>query len=128
MDAFEPRAFVCPCVCSGALGDTYATVLALGVGGVKTTLQELSASSTGSVANTSSYCDVCRRITPSLNANTSMQENAMHARRQRAYFVACADFIGSWPKQARGARQRSRKPKPGADADGKKGVGFRFCV
>jgi hypothetical protein len=127
MDADEPSAFVCPCACREALGDTYTSVLALGVGGVKATLQDLTASSTGSVANTSSYCALCRRITPSLNSARSIQDNAIHARRERAYFVACAAFIGAWPKQTRGARQRTRKPKPGEEATTKR-VGFRFCV
>lgn len=124
MDAEEPRAFICPCAYSGALGDTYASVLALGVAGVRTTLQELITSSTGAVANTSSYCALCQPITPSLNAARSMQENAMHSRRQREYYVACADFIGAWPKQTRGVRQRNRKPRD----DGKPGrSGFLFC-
>jgi hypothetical protein len=111
MDAEETRAFVCPCAYTGAIEDTYASVLALGAGGVRTTMQELTASSTGVVANTSSYCALCRRITPSLNQARSLQENAMQLKRQRAYFVACAQFIGSWPKQTRGSRQRGRKSK-----------------
>ncbi len=127
MDGYEPRAFVCPCACGEALGDTYASVLALGVGGVETTLHELNTSSTGAVANTSSYCALCRRITSSLNSARSIQDNTVHARRERAYFVACTAFIGAWPKQTRGARQRGRKPKPGEDAPRKR-VGFRFSV
>jgi hypothetical protein len=58
----------------------YASVLALGADGLQRTLQEMLADIKGSVANTSSYCAKCRRITPSLNAARSIQENAMHWR------------------------------------------------
>ncbi len=95
----------------GALDDTYASVLVLGAHGVKPALQEMLARSQGVVANTSSYCAACRRITPSLNAARSVQENAMHWRRQHAYYGACEAFIGSWPKQTRGVRLRNRKKR-----------------
>jgi hypothetical protein len=106
-----PASFVCPCDWSGALSDTYASVLVLGVDGVQATLDEIIASSTGAVANTSSYCLKCRRITPSLNAAQTIQENLMHWKKQHAYYVACADFMRQWPKQTRGMRLRKRKQK-----------------
>ena len=109
--ASDSCAFVCPCACSGDLRDTYASVLALGAGGVRTALDEMVICSRGAVANTSSYCARCRRITPSLNSARPMQENVMHWRRQHAYFVACAAFTGSWPKQTRGVRLRKRKKR-----------------
>lgn len=109
--ADESRAFVCPCAYSGSMGDTYASVLVLGVDGVHKTLDEAIASSTGDVANTSSYCLRCRRITPSINSAQSIQENAMHWKRQRAFYVACGGFIRQWPKQTRGMRLRNRKKK-----------------
>jgi len=109
--ASDACAFICPCAYSGELGDTYASVLALGVDGVRTTLDEMVICSTGAVANTSSYCVKCRRITPSLNSARPMQENVMHWKRQHAFYVACAQFIHSWPKQTRGARQRKHKKK-----------------
>jgi hypothetical protein len=107
----EPCSFICPCAYGGEMRDTYASVLALGADGVRTALDESVICSRGAVANTSSYCAKCRRITPSLNAARSVQENVMHWRRQHAYFVACAAFIGSWPKLSRGMRQRKRRKK-----------------
>ena len=139
-------AFACPCELRGAIAATYATVLALGEGGVQAALDAAVASAasvsspasreprealdaplgmssakaaldaavaerTGAVANTASYCCKCRRITPNLNPASSVQENVMHWRRQRAYFIACARFIADWPKVARGSRQRSRRKK-----------------
>jgi hypothetical protein len=103
--------FTCPCAYSGPLGDTYASVLVLGVDGLQRALEEMLADSKGAVANTSSYCAKCRRITPSLNAARSIQENAMHWRRQYAYYNACSAFISSWPRQTRGTRLRNRKKK-----------------
>ena len=109
--ASEPCAFICPCEYGGDLHDTYASVLALGVDGVRTTLDEILICSTGAVANTSSYCAKCRRITPSLNSARPMQENAMLWKKQHAFYAACSQFIRSWPKQTRGKRQRNRKKK-----------------
>ena len=104
-------ASICPCAYRGDLHDTYASVLVLGADGVQPALQAMLASSHGVVANTSSYCADCRRITPSLNAARSIQENAMQWQRQHAYYAACSAFIGSWPKQARGVRLRNRKKR-----------------
>jgi hypothetical protein len=109
--ASDNCAFICPCSYSGTLEDTYASVLVLGTDGVQKTLQKIIASSNGAVANTSSYCAKCRRITPSLNSARSIQENAMHWNRQHDYYVACSQFISSWPKQTRGMRLRKRKKK-----------------
>jgi len=103
--------FVCPCESTGPLSDTYASVLVLGVEAVRSTLDEIITSSTGSVANTSSYCVKCRRITPSLNTARSIQENLMNWKKQHTYFVACSKFIGAWPKQTRGMRLRNRRKK-----------------
>lgn len=83
----------------------------LGVSSVKAALDADVAERTGAVANTCSYCARCRRITPSLNAARSVQENVIHWQKQRAHFVACAAFIAAWPKLARGSRQRSRRKK-----------------
>jgi len=111
MDSSAACAFACPCEVPGDMADTYASMLALGAGGVRTALDESVIISRGAVANTSSYCAKCRRITPSLNAARSVQENVMNWRKQHAYFVACDAFISSWPKQSRGMRQRKRKKK-----------------
>lgn len=110
--------FVCPCDWNGLLSDTYASVLVLGVDAVQSTLDEIIASSTGSVANTSSYCLKCRRITPSLNTALSIQENVMNWKKQHTYFGACSKFIGAWPKQTRGMRLRNRRKKQMPVEDG----------
>lgn len=104
-------AFICPCELRGPLQDTYASVLALGVAGVQTALDAAVAERAGVVANTSSYCAKCRRITPSLNSARSVQENVIHWRKNHAHFLACAQFIAAWPKLVRGSRQRSRRKK-----------------
>jgi hypothetical protein len=110
-EAHNCTSFVCPCEWSGTLNNTYASVLVLGNDDVKSTLDEIIRTSTGVVANTSSYCLKCRRITPSLNASRTIQENLMYWKKQHAYYVACADFIRQWPKQKRGMRLRNRKKK-----------------
>ena len=112
--ATEPNVetfFVCPCDWRAPLSDTYASVLVLGIDGVRTTLDEIIASSTGAVANTSSYCMKCRRITPSFNTACSMQDNVIHWKKKHSYYVACTQFIGAWPKQTRGMRLRNRRKK-----------------
>jgi hypothetical protein len=112
--AAEPHSasyFICPCEWKGSFSNTYATVLVLGVDTLQATLDEIIASSTGAVANTSSYCLKCRRITPSLNAARTTQENLMRWNKQHEYYVACSGFMRQWPKQTRGMRVRSRKKK-----------------
>lgn len=110
-EAGTPTSFRCPCEWSGSFADTYATVLVLGVDKVQATLDEITVSCTGAVANTSSYCLKCRRITPSLNTARTIQENVMHWKNQHAYYLACSKFIGAWPKQTRGMRLRNRRKK-----------------
>jgi hypothetical protein len=100
-------AFVCPCSHDGSLGNTYASVLVLGVDNVARTLAGMG--TCAAVANTSSYCVRCRHITPSLNASRTMQENVMQWDPQHSFYVACAQFIKTCPKKTRGTRLRDRK-------------------
>ena len=100
--------YVCPaCTAGEPGGDTYASVLVLGAGQLGSTLAEVtSVSASTSVANISSYCMRCMRITPCLNADVSLPENLMEWKRKYAYFTACEAFINEWPKKTRVSRAR----------------------
>jgi hypothetical protein len=104
-------AFVCPCACDTSLDNTYASVLVVGVDGVAATLHNIRSSSLPPIANTSSYCMACRRITPSFNPSLTAEANVLHWQRKRAFYASCEQFIGTWPKRVRGTRVRHRKKK-----------------
>ena len=120
---------MCPCSYSAVLDDTYASVLVLGAGQLRSTLQAITAGTGGCVANTLSYCSKCRRITPCLNGACSAHENLMHWPRQHALYTACADFIKTWPRHARGTKLRhgNKKQRLGEQAGASaQSRGFRF--
>jgi hypothetical protein len=85
-------------------------VLVLGAGQLRNTLDEIKrVAKRTSVANISSYCMRCMRITPCLNAGVCMRENLMEWRRKYAFYTACEAFINEWPKKARVNRGRKSK-------------------
>jgi hypothetical protein len=104
-------AFVCPCAYGASLQNTYASVLVVGVDGVAATLHDIRSSALPPIANMSSYCMTCRRITPSFNPSCTAEANVLHWERKRAFYASCEQFIGTWPKRARGTRVRHRKKK-----------------
>lgn len=110
-------AFVCPCAYTASLHNTYASVLVVGVDGVATTLHDIRSSALPPIANMSSYCMTCRRITPSFNPSLTAEANVLHWQRKRAFYASCEQFIGTWPKRARGTRVRHRKKKTEAVDD-----------
>lgn len=95
--------YVCPtCTPCTSDGDTYASVLVLGAGQLDSTLDEIKRVSTSSsVANISSYCIQCMRITPCFNTAVCMRENLMEWKRKYAFFTSCEAFISEWPKKKR---------------------------
>jgi hypothetical protein len=103
--------YVCPACTPREPGDdTYASVLVLGAGQLGSTLEDVKrVSASTSVANISSYCMRCMRITPCLNAGVCMRENLMEWRRKYAFYTACEAFINEWPKKARVNRGRKSK-------------------
>ena len=103
--------FVCPCTYDASLQNTYASVLVVGVDRVAQTLHDIRSNVLPPIANMSSYCMTCRRITPSFNPSRPAEANVLHWKRQRAFYASCAHFIGTWPKRARGTRVRHRKKK-----------------
>lgn len=115
--------YACPaCTPRESGGDTYASVLVLGAGQLGSTLEDVKrVSASNSVANISSYCMQCMRITPCLNADVCVPENLMEWRRKHAFYTACEAFISEWPKKTRVNRLR-KLPKdapasPGAKTD-----------
>lgn len=100
--------YVCPtCTPREPGDDTYASVLVLGVGQLGSTLEEVKCvSASNSVANISSYCMRCMRITPCLNAGVSVPENLMEWKRKHEFYTACEAFINKWPKKTRANRLR----------------------
>ena len=103
--------YVCPaCTPREPGGDTYASVLVLGAGQLDSTLAEVtSVSASTSVANISSYCMRCMRITPCLNADVSLPENLMEWKRKYSFFTSCEAFINEWPRKTRVNRGRKSK-------------------
>ena len=100
--------YVCPaCTPREPGGDTYASVLVLGAGQLDSTLAEVTrVSESTSVANISSYCMRCMRITPCLNADVCLRENLMEWKRKHAFYTSCEAFINGWPKKTRVSRAR----------------------
>lgn len=114
----EIPVFVCPCTFSGQLHNTYASVLAVGVNGVAGTLADIRSYDKPPIANMSSYCMACKRITPSFHPARTVAENVLHWQRKRAFYVSCEHFISAWPKYERGKRARQRKKKIKIDEEG----------
>lgn len=111
--------YVCPtCTPREPGGDTYASVLVLGAGQLGSTLEDVKlVSANTSVANISSYCMRCMRITPCLNAGVSVPENLMEWKRKHAFYTSCEAFINEWPKKTRANRLRKQHRDEGALQD-----------
>jgi len=105
--------YICPeCTKQVPGNDTYASVLVFGVGQLASTLNDIRRIATiNSVANISSYCINCMRITPSLNTDVSIQENVMEWKRKHAFYTSCEMFIQKWPKKNRINRLRKHQGK-----------------
>ena len=103
--------FVCPCTCCATVQDTYASVLTVGIQGVAATLADMHSHDKQPIANMSSYCMGCRRITPSFDPALAVADNVMHWQRKHAFYVSFQHFISTWPKYERGRRARQRAKK-----------------